>query len=439
MRDPPVQLDSIRFQSKSQRYICYQRLRLSSQPVLEKNCSRVLQAVAALSVGFRPHVKTHKTVEVSRLQLGREDRGGKVVVSTVREAEGLGPLIMEGAVKDILYGMPIPASSIYRLRKLEESYSGLEISVLVDHPAQARALRAASVDWNVYVKLDMGTHRAGIAHDSLAFGELLACIKESGISLVGFYCHAGHSHSASDSDEAPALLREEVDTAVDAAGKAEAQGILPPQCTGWTLSVGATPTIISTAGAGIPGRVPPKLQKMISFFAGLRERGMHVEFHAGVYTMLDLQQLSTHASTTTPGGLETPDLALTVLTEVVSLYPRRGAGGGNEALINVGTVGLGREPGRAYPGWGAASDWCAENEAGFEHGLEGAGWVVGRISQEHGILTEVPHGNVSSVRLGSKARIWPQHACIAGSGYERYFVVDEDEVVVGVWARWSGW
>lgn len=31
-----------------------------SRPVLEKNCSRVLQAVDALSVGFRPHVKTHK-------------------------------------------------------------------------------------------------------------------------------------------------------------------------------------------------------------------------------------------------------------------------------------------------------------------------------------------------------------------------------------------
>ncbi|CAZ85988.1 unnamed protein product [Tuber melanosporum] len=410
-----------------------------SRPVLEKNCSRVLQAVDALSVGFRPHVKTHKTVEVSRLQLGREARGGKVVISTVREAEGLGPLIMEGVVKDILYGMPIPVSSIYRLQRLEESYSGLEISVLVDHPAQVRALRAAGVDWNVYVKLDMGTRRAGIAHDSPAFGELLACVKESDIGLAGFYCHAGHSYSVSDSDEALALLREEVDTAVDAAGKAEAQGVLPPLFTGWTLSVGATPTIISTAGAGIPGQVPPKLQKMISFFADLREKGMHVEFHAGVYTMLDLQQLSTHASTATPEGLGTSDLALTILAEVVSLYPRRGASGENEALINVGTVGLGREPGRAYSGWGTVSSWRAENEAEFEHELEGAGWVVGRISQEHGILTEVPNGNVSSVRLGSKVRIWPQHACIAGSGYERYFVVDEDEVVVGVWARWRGW
>jgi len=335
--------------------------------------------------------------------------------------------------------MPIPASSVHRLQRLEESCPGLEISVLVDHPAQVDTLKAAGVQWNVYVKLDMGTRRAGIPHGSAAFGELLACIKESDIGLVGFYCHAGHSYSVSDSDEALTLLQKEIDAAVDAAAKAEAQGILPSQCTGWVLSVGATPTIISTAGAGIPGQAQPKLQQMISYLAGLREKGIHMEFHAGVYAMLDLQQLSTHASTTAREGLTTSDLALTILAEVVSLYPRRGTGNGNEALINVGTVGLGREPGRAYPGWGTVSDWRAENEEGFSHELEGAGWVVGRISQEHGILTEVPHGKVSSVRLGSKVRIWPQHACIAGSGHERYFVVDEDEVVVDVWVRWMGW
>lgn len=40
-------------------------------------------------------------MEVSRLQLGQKARGGKVVVSTVREAEGLSQLIVEGVVKDV--------------------------------------------------------------------------------------------------------------------------------------------------------------------------------------------------------------------------------------------------------------------------------------------------------------------------------------------------
>ena len=40
-------------------------------------------------------------MEVSRLQLGQKAHGGKVVVSTVREAEGLSQLIAEGVVKDV--------------------------------------------------------------------------------------------------------------------------------------------------------------------------------------------------------------------------------------------------------------------------------------------------------------------------------------------------
>lgn len=41
-----------------------------------------------------------QTIQLTRLQLG-SDGGGKVVVSTVREAEALIPLIEEGVVKDV--------------------------------------------------------------------------------------------------------------------------------------------------------------------------------------------------------------------------------------------------------------------------------------------------------------------------------------------------
>jgi hypothetical protein len=41
-----------------------------------------------------------QTIELTRLQLGKR-RGGKLVVSTVREAEALAPLIKEGVVDDV--------------------------------------------------------------------------------------------------------------------------------------------------------------------------------------------------------------------------------------------------------------------------------------------------------------------------------------------------
>ncbi len=48
------------------------------------------------------------------------------------------------------------------------------------------------------------------------------------------------------------------------------------------------------------------------------------------------------------------------------------------------------------------------------------------------------------LEVGQKVRIWPNHSCITGAGYDWYLIVDstlegkEDEVV-DVWPRWRGW
>jgi D-serine deaminase-like pyridoxal phosphate-dependent protein len=71
------------------------------------------------------------------------------------------------------------------------------------------------------------------------------------------------------------------------------------------------------------------------------------------------------------------------------------------------------------------------------------GWIIGRITQEHGILTQ-EKGEGEALEVGQKVKIWPNHACIAGAGYGWYLVVDseregnEDEIV-DVWVRCRGW
>ncbi len=53
----------------------------------------MLSVCASLGVGFRAHVKSHKTLELSKLMVGDGLQGYEVpanfVVSTVAEAEGL--------------------------------------------------------------------------------------------------------------------------------------------------------------------------------------------------------------------------------------------------------------------------------------------------------------------------------------------------------------
>jgi D-serine deaminase-like pyridoxal phosphate-dependent protein len=186
-----------------------------------------------------------------------------------------------------------------------------------------------------------------------------------------------------------------------------------------------------------------------ALLADLKSAGFALEVHAGVYPTLDLQQLATHARE--ESLLTHSDIAITVLAEVVSLYPGRGQLGTTEALVTAGSLALGREPvqgGKDYPGWGIVAPWNGYRGytvPGADFPAVSGGWQVGRISQEHGILTWVGSKEEEiPLQIGQKVRIWPNHACIAGAGFGYYLVVDsrrqgkEDEVI-DVWTRARGW
>lgn len=193
--------------------------------------------------------------------------------------------------------------------------------------------------------------------------------------------------------------------------------------------------------------------------------GCHLEIHAGVYPTLDIQQLATNALPTSGprAMLSWSDLALTILAEIASFYPARGPNGSPEALIGAGSIALGREPCKAYSGWGIVSPWNRPGISQPETGPESyTGWAVRRVSQEHGVLgwigewsslksesgsgglDELSDGTKEGMKIGERIRLWPNHACIAGVGFGWYFIVDssregkEDEVV-DVWPRWRGW
>jgi len=147
-----------------------------------------------------------------------------------------------------------------------------------------------------------------------------------------------------------------------------------------------------------------------------------------------MQQNATHARPS-----PTSDIALTVLAEVCSLYPDR-TPNKPEALISAGCLALAREPCKSYPGWGVVTPWGIPN-----YDAEHDRMIVARISQEHGIIAyekEAPQATLPVV-YGQTVRIWPNHACIAGSMFGFYIIVDssseDPDKVVDVWTRWRGW
>lgn len=399
-----------------------------------------------------------------------------IVVSTILEAENVVPLLKEyqqrGRQVNVLYSFPLFPSGVPRLASISSALGPNALSLMVDHPDQLPCVAAIHQQSGhkplVYMKVDMGYRRAGVipsteACETLIDG-IIACAEEGNAVFHGIYAHAGHSYLAREDWQALDYLAAEFKALEEVAGSIRGRGGFE----GLVLSVGATPTATSLQHPGLDEKTSASEGKgtalVNDYLTNLKSAGYELEIHAGVYPALDLQQLATHARDKTL--LSSSSIAITVLCEIASLYPGRGPGDTTEALINAGCLALGREPcanvssvpseEEHYAGWGIVSPWdgLANPVPGSEFPVVYRGWQVGKVSQEHGILRwAVGKGRVSDgqgeeeaagLRYGQRVRIWPNHACVAGAGFEYYFVVDsrrvggEDEVV-DVWPRWRGW
>lgn len=234
---------------------------------------------------------------------------------------------------------------------------------------------------------------------------------KSHVELFGFYCHAGNSYSVVNESSARSLLIEEIQTVNKAAQIARE---INPEIH-LVLSVGATPTAHAS-----------QLLSVNELAHAMHDEPLfgELELHAGNYPCCDLQQLSTAC-------VDEKDVSLFVLAEVVSTYPDRGDKSPGEQLINAGVLALSRESSK-IPGFGKIVK------------PEGYGdWVVGKLSQEHGILQ--PHGNDQTnvskfFPYGTRLRIIPQHACITAACFPYYFIVgDDDETIEDIWVPFRNW
>ncbi|KAL3462702.1 putative serine dehydratase domain-containing protein [Aspergillus heterothallicus] len=374
-----------------------------SKPSIERNINQLHQDVKKLGIAFRPHVKTLKSLEVTRLMLGN-GLYRKIVASTLPEIEGALPLVEEGVLDECLYSMPIYPSVLPRLAKLT---STLKIVLMIDNEQHIDILEkfpGTKAPWPVFIKIDVGTRRAGVENSSSALPSLVRRVEESSaVDLYGFYCHAGHSYACRTNEAAESVLQDELE------GVVSASKLLSGKGRKIIVSIGSTPT----------AHVVSSLRKVLP-------EELELELHAGNFPCNDLQQLCT-------GLIPSSAQSVRVLTEVCSVYPER-----NEALVNAGTIALSKES-SDIPGYGRVIDRPQ--------------WSVVRTSQEHGILglspspalsvlgvTEVKDEKVDEAfRVGDRVLLYPQHACITASAFPVYFVVDESDVVMEAWVPWKGW
>ncbi|MDH3711690.1 MAG: D-TA family PLP-dependent enzyme [Cyclobacteriaceae bacterium] len=139
---------------------------------------------------LRPHVKTHKSPQI----VGMQQRKGinKFKCATIAEAE----MLAQCQALDVLLAYQLSGPHISRFLELKQKYPQTRFSSLVDNQDSVQQLadlaQGSNLTAQVYIDLDVGMHRTGIAAgpEAVALSQLIKV--QSGIELRGWHVYDGH-------------------------------------------------------------------------------------------------------------------------------------------------------------------------------------------------------------------------------------------------------
>jgi D-serine deaminase-like pyridoxal phosphate-dependent protein len=212
--------------------------------LIRQNVARMVE-LAGSTERLRPHVKTHKTPQIVRLE--REAGVVKHKCATIAEAE----MCAANGATDALISYPLVGPNCARLAKLIRARPGCRFSVTVDHPASAEALSAVmaaeKLTVDVLLDVDVGMHRTGIAPGPEA-AELYALVARlPGLRPDGLHVYDGHNHIENFVDRQQTALTQ-LEPALKLRDVLVKQGLPVPR-----VVVGGTPTFPVYARLDIPG------------------------------------------------------------------------------------------------------------------------------------------------------------------------------------------
>ncbi len=178
---------------------------------VKRNAERMSRRIKQFSADLRPHIKTHKCIEVARIQTA--GHSGAVSVSTLAEARSFAA---NGFTK-ITYAVPIESG---KFKEAIEISRDCELSLITDDsdvPDQLNdAAKQANVQLNVFLKVDCGYHRCGVEPTNPEAIEIPRRISNaSHLRFAGILTHAGHSYNCQTKPELLALAKHERDVMAD--------------------------------------------------------------------------------------------------------------------------------------------------------------------------------------------------------------------------------
>jgi len=155
--------------------------------VLRYNIAAMAAFARSRGMALRPHAKTHKSLDIARLQLEAGAVG--ICCAKLGEAE----VFAAGGVTSILITGPVVgAGAISRLMKLAERH--IDLKIAVDSCGNVRTIGQEAarhgVKIGVLIDVDPGLHRSGVADGAQAVQVAEAVCSFPALELVGaqFFC-----------------------------------------------------------------------------------------------------------------------------------------------------------------------------------------------------------------------------------------------------------
>lgn len=193
-------------------------------PAARRNIDRMAGRIAELPAAIRPHIKVHKSPELSRLQVEAGAIG--LSVATVWEA-----IVLVRSGLDHVFVVNTVAGPD-KLRALAELAREADIMVAVDDPANveavAAAARAAGSELGVLVEVDTGMDRCGVDGPDEALDVARRVADAPGLRFVGLTGYEGHCSLTPDHDERLAKEQAAMAFFIGVAERIEAAGLPVP-------------------------------------------------------------------------------------------------------------------------------------------------------------------------------------------------------------------
>jgi len=156
---------------------------------VEENIRRMVRIAGGVD-RLRPHMKTNKLPEVIRMQMAQGIL--KYKCATIAEAE----VAAACSVPDVLLAYQPVGPNVQRLIHLVKKFPSTRFSALVDDAgaveALSRAASAANVTIDLFVDLDCGMHRTGIAPGPGAIALYQQLARSPGLRAAGLHVYDGH-------------------------------------------------------------------------------------------------------------------------------------------------------------------------------------------------------------------------------------------------------